>query len=213
MPIDAVARAHDIQPSLRMIATQRLELDPQLAEHADEMFVLLQDPALYQYENEAPRSVERLRERFARLETRMSADGTEAWLNWVVRLPGAGLIGFVQATVHHDGSAGVAYVFGSAHWGQGYAHEAVHAMLCELAERWKVRAFRAVLKRDNARSQRLLARLAFAPAARDAQAPEDIADDETLMVRDIRTARISWASVDPLLPHFPRTKAEADAKP
>ena len=59
MPIDAVARAHDIQPSLRMIATQRLELDPQLAEHADEMFVLLQDPALYQYENEAPRSVER----------------------------------------------------------------------------------------------------------------------------------------------------------
>jgi len=25
--------------------------------------------------------------------------------------------------------------------------------------------------------------------------------------------RISWASVDPLLPHFPRTKAEADAKP
>jgi RimJ/RimL family protein N-acetyltransferase len=188
--IDAVARARDIQPSPRMIATRRLEIHPQLAEHADEMFVLLQDPALYHYENEAPRSVERLRERFARLETRMSADGTEAWLNWVVRLPGAGLIGFVQATVHHDRSAGVAYVFGSAHWGQGYAYEAVHAMLGELAERWKVRVFRAVLKRDNARSQRLLMRLAFAPAPRDAQAPEDVADDEALMVRDIRTAAL-----------------------
>jgi ribosomal-protein-alanine N-acetyltransferase len=194
VPIDAVARAHDIQPSLRMIATRRLELDPQLAEHADEMFVLLQDPALYHYENEAPSSVERLRERFARLETRMSADGDEAWLNWVVRLPGVGLIGFVQATVHYDGSAGVAYVFGSAYWGQGYAYEAVHAMLCELAERWKVRVFRAVLKRGNARSQRLLARLAFAPAPRDAQAREDVADDEALMVRDIRTAALESRS-------------------
>ena len=194
MTIDGVARAHDIQPSLRMIATQRLELDPQLAEHADEMFVLLQDPALYQYENEAPRTVERLRERFARLETRMSADGTEAWLNWVVRLPGVGLIGFVQATVHHGGSAGVAYVFGSAHWGHGYAYEAVHAMLGELAERWKVRVFRAVLKRDNARSQRLLMRLAFAPAPHDAQAPQDISDDEALMVRDTRIAALESRS-------------------
>jgi RimJ/RimL family protein N-acetyltransferase len=173
---------------MRLIATPRLELDPQLAEHADEMFLLLQDPALYRYENEAPRSVERLRERFARLESRMSGDGTEAWLNWIVRLPGVGLIGFVQATVHHDGSAGIAYVFGSAHWGNGYAHEAVRAMLRELAERWKVRVFRAVLKRDNARSQRLLTRLAFALACPDDQAAESLPDDETLMVRDMRNA-------------------------
>jgi RimJ/RimL family protein N-acetyltransferase len=130
VPIDAVARAHDIVPSLRMIATQRLELDPQLAEHADEMFVLLQDPALYHYENEAPRSVERLRERFARLESRMSADGTEAWLNWVVRLPGVGLIGFVRRS--SIAMTLRASRIRSAHWGRGYAYEAIHAMLCEL---------------------------------------------------------------------------------
>jgi len=188
--MDAVSRARDIQQSPRLIATPRLELDPQLAQHADEMFVLLQDPALYQYENEAPRSVERLRERFARLETRMSAVGAEAWLNWVARLPGKGLIGFVQATVHRDGSAGVAYVFGSAHWGKGYAYEAVHAMLCELAKRWNVRVFRAVLKRNNARSQRLLMRLAFAPAPRDPHSSEDIADDDAMMVLDLRSAAV-----------------------
>jgi len=172
---------------MRGIVTQRLTLEPQIAAHADEMFVLLQDPALYRYENEAPASVERLRERFGRLETRASADGSDAWLNWVVRLPGEGAIGFVQATVHRDGSAGVAYVFGSAYWGRGYAYEAVDAMLRELADRWQVRRFRAVLKRDNARSVRLLARLGFASAPADAQSPDDVGTDETWMVRDVRT--------------------------
>jgi ribosomal-protein-alanine N-acetyltransferase len=190
VPIDAVAHTLDHQPSLRVIATPRLELDPQLALHADEMFALLQDPALYRYENEAPQSVERMRERFARLETRMSADASEAWLNWVVRLRGAGLIGFVQATVHRDGTAGVAYVFGSAYWGNGYAHEAVHAMLRELAEAWEVRVFRAVLKSANAQSRRLLTRLGFVPALRDFQSAEDVADDEALMVLDIRNAAL-----------------------
>lgn len=190
VPIAAVAHTLDCQPALRVIATPRLELDPQLALHADGMFALLQDPALYRYENEAPQSVERLRERFARLETRVSADASEAWLNWVVRLRGVGLIGFVQATVHCDGTAGVAYVFGSAYWGNGYAYEAVRAMLRELAEVWNVRVFRAVLKSANARSQRLLTRLAFVPAPRGAQSPEDVADDETLMVLDIRNAAL-----------------------
>lgn len=146
---------------MRSIATERLILEPQVAAHADEMFALLQDPAIYRYENEAPRSVELLRERFLRLETRASPDGAQTWLNWVVRLPAAGLIGFVQATVHRDGSAGVAYVFGSAYWGRGFACEAVTAMLDELLLRFGVTSFSAVLKRGNTRSVRLLERLGF----------------------------------------------------
>ncbi|HSC98176.1 MAG TPA: GNAT family N-acetyltransferase, partial [Casimicrobiaceae bacterium] len=77
------------------------------------MFTLLQDPALYRYENEAPPSLEWLEERFRRLETRRSADGNEQWLNWVVRLRGSSLIGFVQATLRKDRTGAVAYVFGS----------------------------------------------------------------------------------------------------
>ena len=169
---------------MRALATHRLQLEPQRAVHAEQMFALLQDPALYRFENEAPRSVERLRERFARLESRASGDGCEAWLNWVVSLPRTGLIGFIQATVRRDGSAAVAYVFGSAYWGRGYAFEAVQAMLHELEDRWAVRHCRAVLKRDNARSVRLLTRLGFAQAPHDAST-EDIEDGEVLMLRDI----------------------------
>jgi len=175
---------------MRSIATERLILEPQVAAHADEMFALLQDPAIYRYENEAPRSVELLRERFLRLETRASPDGAQTWLNWVVRLPAAGLIGFVQATVHRDGSAGVAYVFGSAYWGRGLAYEAVHAMLRELAEHWRVGLARAVLKRSNLRSVRLLIRLGFDDVPSAALQPGEIEADEALMIRDIRAVAL-----------------------
>lgn len=175
---------------MRSITTERLLLEPQVAAHADEMFQLLQDPAIYRYENEAPRSVDLLRERFLRLETRRSAEGGEIWLNWVVRLPKSGLIGFVQATVYRDGSAGVAYVFGSAYWGRGLAYEAVHAMLRELAEHWSVGVARAVLKRSNLRSVRLTTRLGFDDVPATALKPGEIEPDEALMIRDIRAVAL-----------------------
>jgi len=62
---------------MRTIETTRLTLEPQTAAHADEMFVVLSDPAVYTYENAPPPSVEWLRARFARLESRRSGDGTE----------------------------------------------------------------------------------------------------------------------------------------
>ena len=172
---------------MRRIVTSRLMLEPQIEAHAPEMFALLQDPALYRYENEAPQSVAWLRERFRRLESRASADGREHWLNWVVRHPASGLIGFVQATVHDDRSAGIAYVLASAYWGRVFAREAVAAMIRELSDSHEVRMLRAVLKRRNARSVHLLERLDFALAPGDAPPPE-IEDDEILMLRDLGLA-------------------------
>src|SRR3954468_21945591 len=169
------------RPLLRRLATRRLLLEPQVAAHAADMFTLLQDPALYRYENEAPASLAWLEERFRRLETRRSADGNEQWLNWVVRLRGSSLIGFVQATLRLDGSAAVAYVFGSAHWGHGYASEAVSAMLNELVAYYGVTSFAAVLKRDNLRSVRLLDRLGFAAASGDSASLNNLLPDEMLM--------------------------------
>jgi len=60
---------------MHLIDTGSLTLEPQIAAHAEEMFVVLNDSAIYEYENEPPASLERLRERFARLETRRSPDG------------------------------------------------------------------------------------------------------------------------------------------
>ena len=105
---------------MRVIAGDGLMLVPQTTAHAEAMcdrpvpppaamFAVLSDPAIYAYENAPPPSLEGLRERFARLESRRSADGTEQWLNWVVRLPTSELAGYVQATIHPDGRAAIAY--------------------------------------------------------------------------------------------------------
>lgn len=168
---------------MRLIETASLTLEPQLAAHAEQLFAVLYDPAIYQYENEAPPSVAWLRARFARLESRQSADGQEHWLNWVIRLPASQLIGYVQATVHADGSADVAYVLCSAYWGRGLAGQAVQAMLGELSAQYPVRSFWAVLKRENQRSMRLLDRLGFALASSADHLMRQIEPDELLMRR------------------------------
>jgi RimJ/RimL family protein N-acetyltransferase len=162
----------------RVIRTPRTILEPQVAGHAPEMFALLQDLRIYEYENEPPESEEWLRERFARLETRSSRDGTEHWLNWVVRLSSGETIGYVQATVEPGGRAFVAYVLGSRWWGQGFAREAVRAMMDELRDTYGARHYVAVLKRRNERSRRLLKRLGFAPCTLD-----ETEEDEDAMER------------------------------
>lgn len=168
---------------MREIVSAPLRLEPQTAAHAAEMFVVLGDPAIHEFENAPPASLEWLRERFTRLESRRSADGREQWLNWVVRLPTGVLAGYVQATVHADGSAAIAYELASAHWGQGVARRATQAMLGELVERYRVRQLRAVLKRRNLRSLHLLERLGFVPAPAQVLAAHPVDADERLMWR------------------------------
>jgi RimJ/RimL family protein N-acetyltransferase len=153
------------------------------------MYALLADPALYRHENEPPPSVDWLRERFGRLESRRSSDGREEWLNWVIRLRAEGdLAGYVQATVRADGSAAIAYVLGSAYWGRGLATEAVRAMIDELAAQHGVHTLRAVLKRSNEPSLRLLQRLGFAPATPEEERRREIEPDERLLSRDVADA-------------------------
>mgnify|MGYP001362402858 CR=1 FL=1 len=170
---------------MRPIATARLRLEPLVAGHAGEMFDLLCDPAIYEHENAPPDSLEWLRAYYGRLESRQSADGTEYWLNWVVRLPGERAMGFVQATVYRGGWADVAYVFGSAWWGRGYATEAVEAMMEELAARWGVVRCEAVYKSANARSRRLLDRVGFTRPLDE----RDIEPDESRRVMGLPPVR------------------------
>jgi hypothetical protein len=55
---------------MHIIETSGLRLEPQAATHAAEMFVVLSDPAIYEFENEPPASLEWLRARFTKLESR-----------------------------------------------------------------------------------------------------------------------------------------------
>jgi RimJ/RimL family protein N-acetyltransferase len=131
-----------------------------------------------------------LRARFERLESRLSGDGREQWLNWVIRVPGAGLVGYVQAPVRADGSAAIAYELASAHWGKGLARQAVEAMMRELAAHYRVTLFTAVAKRANLRSTRLLGRLGFADGSEELRVQLGVEADEVLMVRAVAKPRV-----------------------
>jgi RimJ/RimL family protein N-acetyltransferase len=169
---------------MKLIQNARLTLEPQTAAHAAEMFVVLCDPALYTFEGEPPESLEWLRARYSRLESRQSTDGRQKWLNWVIRLPHGSAVGFVQATIDDSGRAAVAYVLASAQWGCGLAGLAVEMMISELVARHSVVRLFALLKRDNARSLRLLERRGFRPATAAERLAQDVAADELMMLRD-----------------------------
>lgn len=146
-----------------------LLLEPQTAAHALQMFSVLSDPAIYSFENQPPASVAWLLQRFTALECRGPLDGSEQWLNWVVRVETGGyglgdLAGYVQATIDGAGEALIAYEFASRWWGRGIAHAAVAAMLQELAAAYGVSQAFAVFKTANERSAQLLQRLGFGPA-------------------------------------------------
>lgn len=172
---------------MRVLQTPRLLLEPQLALHADEMFDVLSDPAIYEYENAPPASLEWLRGRFSKLETRRSADGREHWLNWVLRHHGNGLIGYVQATVRADGQAVIAYELASAHWGRGLGSESVAAMIDELVAHYGVHTLLAIFKRANHRSRRLLEGLGFGAAEAASAQRAELEADEDLMQRRVAT--------------------------
>jgi RimJ/RimL family protein N-acetyltransferase len=138
-----------------------LVLEPQVAAHAAEMFDVLSDPAIYEFEGSPPVSMAWLVDRYARLESRASPDGAELWLNWVIRLRSGALAGYVQATVTSDRTAFVAYQLASKFWRQGIGRAAVSAMIAELEAAYGVRTFMASLKERNYRSRGLLRALGF----------------------------------------------------
>ena len=98
------------------------------------------------------------------LPTSAAPDGSEAWLNWIVRTgtpPVA--VGVVQATVSGDGRVGeVAWEIGVDHQGRGYASEAAAALVGWLAGAG-VGAIEACIHPDHAASAAVAARAGLAP--------------------------------------------------
>jgi len=169
---------------MRTLETAALVLEPLTAAHAEAMFEILRDPELYRFlDDSPPTAVEPLRERYARLESRASADGTQRWLNWVVRKPGEPPLGYVQATVLGDGRAWIAYLIGSRHWGHGFATQATTAMLEHLASDYGVERQLAIVEAENRRSIHLLERLGFRPMSADEAAGHEPSATERLFVR------------------------------
>jgi RimJ/RimL family protein N-acetyltransferase len=171
---------------MNVLTAEGLSLEPQTTTHAEEMFAVLSDPALYEFENAPPASCEWLRERYRKLESRRSPDGNELWLNWVIRLPGSQLIGFVQATAAADGNCAIAYMLASAFWGRSLARRSVETMIAELADEYAVHTLWASFKAANQRSRRLLERLDFHAATPAEFRQRFVEADELLMSRAAR---------------------------
>ncbi|MDH5540211.1 MAG: GNAT family N-acetyltransferase [Rhizobacter sp.] len=167
---------------MQTLVTERLMLEPLQQRHASEMFALLNDPALYQHlDYGPPATLEHLVDVYRQLEARRSPDGSEGWLNWIVRADGRAL-GYVQATVLGAGLAWVGYVMGRNAWGRGFAREAVGAMLSHLQEAHGVRHILASVEVANDRSIRLLERLQFHTADAAEASGHELSASERLYV-------------------------------
>ena len=136
-----------------VIGTWRLLLLPLRTAHAEEMAVVLSDPALYTFIGGAPPTPGELRSRYARWVAG-SPDPAVSWCNWVVASRADGcLTGTLQATVggrgrnaadtgsseDTDGTVGggdhvaeISWVVGTPWQGRGIATEAARGLVAWL---------------------------------------------------------------------------------
>ena len=168
---------------MKTIFASRYTLEPLVVAHAREMFCVLSDQAIYEFENEPPPSEEWLEKRYERLQRRGPEKKPEQWLNWVVRLPSGELSGYVQSTLLPSGAALIAYEFGSRFWRQGIGTTSVLAMLQELRFTYRVHTFVAILKAANFRSWGLLTSLGFSKASSVQFIEYGAESDEIVMVK------------------------------
>jgi RimJ/RimL family protein N-acetyltransferase len=190
---EAFERLLEIAPQ-----TARLTLEPLRPEHADELWLSLADARLYTHvPQDPPESMSALRERFALLSTRRSPNGDQLWLNWVMRARSDGVCrGRLQATVHTDRSAWIAYEVFPDHWRQGWAREGCQAMIGWLIGALQVQRFAAEVDSLNEPSLRLLERLGFERTAWREAADEfkgRVSHEWTLRLEAARFGRVDGA--------------------
>ena len=163
------------------MSVARFTMEERRVAHAVELFAALRDPCLYQYlDEDPPASVQELEHKLARSESRLSPDGKEHWLNWVVRVDSGSIAGYVQATVEETKQTNVAYVFSPSYQGKGIATAAVQWMLDVVAKQYEARLFFIVTEADNRRSVRLAQRLGFTLAPEDLRAVRHVDPNDAL---------------------------------
>ena len=159
----------------RVTSDSRLILEPLRPEHAAEMVAVLGDPALYEFTGGGAPTIDELRARYERQVVGHSPDGSQEWLNWIVRTTDDGqAIGFVQATIVAD-SADVAWLIGTPWYGCGYATEAARQMIAALGQRG-ISHITAHIRADHAASARVAAKLGLSPT-------DEIEDGEVVWLR------------------------------
>jgi RimJ/RimL family protein N-acetyltransferase len=144
---------------------------------ADDAAVAFGDPGLHDFTGGRPASAEQLRERYGRWHTQRSPDGSQAWLNWMVRLRESGsVVGTVQGTVElrSQAPAVLAWVTAVDHQRSGIATEAADAVATWLRTQPGVGALSARIHPAHLASQHIARRIGLHPQ------PEFLEDGEQL---------------------------------
>jgi [ribosomal protein S5]-alanine N-acetyltransferase len=147
----------------RPIRTPRLSLEPLMGAHADILFDALCDKRIYRWiDSGGPKDLHELRSKWLRNETRLSPDGSEAWLNWAIRLEDTGAyIGKLDAELDRPNNVcNVGFVFFPVYWGSGYATECLLAVK-DLFIAAGVKFMRATVASPNIASARVLEKAGF----------------------------------------------------
>lgn len=145
------------------LLSARLNLEPLLRGHADELFGLLSEERIYRWISSAPPTdVELLRAAWRRGESRVSPDGTEAWLNWaLLRRDNGSYVGILDVTVDDGGIAvNLGYRIFTGHCGEGYATEATRVVVAHLVS-CGIGEIRAYVTSGNDASERVLIKCGF----------------------------------------------------
>ncbi len=78
-------------------------LEPLRADHAAEMVSVLADESIYEFIGGEPPTLESLQARYEIQSRGESPDGSQSWLNWIIRIiDTAEAAGYAQATVSDD---------------------------------------------------------------------------------------------------------------
>jgi len=151
----------------RTLETPRLLLEPLVPSHAAILYEPLRVAHLYTFiPQEPPASRESLERRYMALSTRRSPDGHDIWLNWALRRRDTdAYVGLMQATVHADHTAMLAYMVFVVSQRQGYAVESAVRVLTHLFDDYQVSVVAAEIDTRNGPSIRLVEALGFVRVA------------------------------------------------
>ena len=164
------------------LEARRLLLEPLNVAHAAELYEHLLDRRLYTFiPQDPPASEWELANRYRKLASRRSPDGSEAWLNWAVReREGGRYVGTLEATVAGDLRASIAYTVFVPFQRMGFAFEGCQRVLGHLFGDYGVSVVVAEIDTRNAPSIALVESLGFGRVSlqRDADHFKGASSDE-----------------------------------
>ena len=125
-----------------ILTAENLTLEPMTSSHAVDLFHLFQDPDLQRWTfRDVPTSVDSFRDGIRFLESRLSRDHSEFWLNWIFRLRSTNQIaGKVEVSLDRKTrEANLAYYTFGPFQRKDYAREACAAVIEHIFSEWNCR--------------------------------------------------------------------------